>query len=86
MTLVSYLTGTSNKVIDNQQILLHYQEKSGNIQELVFRGALSGWQTSRPIFTDARNLTGLASYTYMNGTQRTVSPITSSSSPQNPFH
>ena len=73
MTLVSYLTGSSSKVADNQQILLHYQENSGNIQELAFKGALSGWQTSHPIFTDARNLTGLASYTFLNGSERTVS-------------
>ncbi|KAI9869959.1 MAG: hypothetical protein M1830_004888 [Pleopsidium flavum] len=51
-----------------QSFRLHYQSVNGNIKELKYDGMLSGWQNATPIFTDARNHTGLASYAYLNDT------------------
>lgn len=72
MSVITYSTNVSKKAEDNQVIAAYYQENSGRVQELKYQGAVSGWKTSKPIFTDARNFTGLATFSRLNGTDRTV--------------
>ncbi|MCJ1364163.1 hypothetical protein MMC16_003272 [Acarospora aff. strigata] len=51
-----------------QSFRIHYQSVNGNIKEINYDGILPGWKNANPIFTDAQNHSGLATYTYLNGT------------------
>ena len=59
---------TSNQ----QSFRLYYQEVDNAIQEIRYDSPVPGWQNSTPILTDARKNTGLAAFTYLNGTEQDV--------------
>ncbi|KAL9002016.1 MAG: hypothetical protein Q9188_005033 [Gyalolechia gomerana] len=57
-------TGTAEST---QVFRVYYQSVLGNIKEAVMSGLNTQWETATPIFTDAITNTGLATITYMNG-------------------
>ena len=70
LCVISYdLNGIDKAAEKRQEFRVYFQSLFGNVKEAVSSGGAS-WQTARPIFTDALNNTGLASFTYMNGTQQ----------------
>lgn len=79
ISILTYVGTQGQTIADNQIVGAYYQENSDAVQELNYKGALNGWQTSKPIFTDAKKFTGLATFTRFNGTQQNVGGILSSS-------
>ena len=61
------------KAMSNQQSFrLYYQQVDGATREMRYDSPSPGWQNATTIFTDAKNYTGMASFTYLNGTERNV--------------
>ena len=69
LCIVSYDLGGTDKAPKRQEFRIYFQSLFGNIKESVSTGSQS-WQNARPILTDALNNTGLATFTYLNGTQQ----------------
>ena len=61
------------KAMSNQQSFrLYYQQVDGAMREMRYDSPSPGWQNATTIFTDAKNYTGMASFTYLNGTEQNV--------------
>lgn len=69
--VISYDAGGGGDPDSRQSFRVYYQSVIGNVKEAVSSGQAS-WQNAAPIFTDALNNTGLATVTYLNGTQQQV--------------
>ncbi|KAF6219167.1 hypothetical protein HO133_004992 [Letharia lupina] len=68
LNVISYNQGGSSAE-SQQAFRIYYQSALGNIKEAVSNGLMS-WQSALPIFTDAINNTGLATVTYLNGSNQ----------------
>ncbi|CAD6575147.1 MAG: hypothetical protein ASARMPRED_007112 [Alectoria sarmentosa] len=68
LNVISYSQGGSSAE-SQQAFRMYYQSAIGNIKEAVSNG-LTSWQSALPIFTDAINNTGLATVTYLNGSNQ----------------
>jgi hypothetical protein len=55
-----------------QSYRLFYQQFDGATRELSYESNESTWRNATTIFTDARNNTGLATFSYLNQTERNV--------------
>ena len=71
LTVISYDAGGDGSPDSRQSFRVYYQSVIGNIKESISNGQ-AAWQDASPIFTDAVNNTGLATVTYLNGTQQQV--------------
>ncbi|KAL8823545.1 MAG: hypothetical protein Q9191_005757 [Dirinaria sp. TL-2023a] len=69
LNVISYVNPGNGNPASKQTFRMYFQSAIGNISETV-SDALGPWQTTHPIFTDAVNNTGLATITYLNGTQQ----------------
>ncbi|KAI9758078.1 MAG: hypothetical protein M4579_003209 [Chaenotheca gracillima] len=69
ISTLAFMNGGDPKASD-QSYRLYFQGADNDVKEVVYDGSLGGWTNSTPIFTDACNFTGLASFTYMNGSRR----------------
>ncbi len=56
-----------------QSYRLFYQQFNGATRELSYESNESKWRNATTIFADARNNTGLATFSYLNQTERNVS-------------
>ena len=72
LNVISYDAGGDGEPDNRQSFRVYYQSVIGNVKEAVSNGQ-TAWQSAAPIFTDALNNTGLATVTYLNGTQQQVS-------------
>lgn len=68
LNVIAYNQGGSSAE-SQQAFRIYYQSALGNIKEAVSNG-LTAWQSALPIFTDAINNTGLATVTYLNGSNQ----------------
>ena len=66
---ISYELNSTDEPAKRQEFRMYFQSLYGNVKEAVSKGS-SSWQSAKPILTDALNNTGLASYTYLNGTSQ----------------
>lgn len=69
LNVISYVNPGTGDPASKQTFRMYFQSAIGNISETI-SDALGPWQTTHPIFTDAINNTGLATITYLNGTQQ----------------
>ena len=66
---ISYDMGGTNEPAKRQEFRMYFQSLYGNVKEAISQGS-SSWQNAKPILTDAVNNTGLATFTYLNGTSQ----------------
>ena len=71
LNVIAYDAGGDGTPESRQSFRIYYQSVIGNIKEAISDGQ-AAWQDAEPIFTDAVNNTGLATVTYLNGTQQQV--------------
>lgn len=70
---VAFVSPPERTTGDGQSFRLYYQQLDGATQELRYDSPDARWRNATSIFTDARNNTGLAAFTYLNGTEQNVS-------------
>ncbi|KAI9887487.1 MAG: hypothetical protein M1823_000666 [Watsoniomyces obsoletus] len=67
------MPGTSIATVafgEGQSFRLYYQQLNGATRELRYDSPDSRWRNATSIFSGARNHTGLAAFTYLNGTEQ----------------
>ncbi|KAI9802081.1 MAG: hypothetical protein M1833_002002 [Piccolia ochrophora] len=55
---------------EQQSVYMFYQEVNATVVEVDYASPVPGWTQGKPIFTDAKNFTGLAAFNYLNGTDQ----------------